>query len=109
MTIPHFAHIYTDQNGNTTTATYDNIDRLTQLTYQDQSTTSLTYECCGLNTVTDKNGTLTFTKDGINRVTGFTDENGKSISYGYDKTRNVTSVTYPDGRQSITNTMPTTA
>ncbi|MBI5103248.1 MAG: hypothetical protein HZB33_15645, partial [Nitrospirae bacterium] len=89
---------HTDPKTNTTSYTYDGIDRVTEVRYQDQSIKSYTYDCCGPHTVIDQNGTLIFTHDNINRLTGFTDAYGKTIGYGHDFARNITSITYPDGK-----------
>ena len=87
---------HTDPKGNTKSFTYDGINRLTKVTYPGGSEKNYTYDCCSLSTVTDSNGTLTFSHDDLKRLTGFTDVYGKNISYAYDKNGNLTSLTYPD-------------
>ena len=53
----------TDGNGNTTSYGYDNLHRVTQVTFPDigagQKSQSFTWQCCGLTQVTDENGVVT--------------------------------------------------
>jgi YD repeat-containing protein len=80
-----------------TTYTRDTMGRITQVTYQDQSTKAYTYDCCSLTQVADINGTISFTYDTLKRLTSLTDVYGKTISYAYDKNGNLTALTYPGG------------
>jgi len=89
---------HTDPRGNTKSYSYDGINRLTRVTYPGGSQKNYTYDCCGLSSVTDSLGTLTFNRNNINRLTSFVDIYGKTISYGYDKAGNLTTLTYPDGK-----------
>jgi RHS repeat-associated protein len=89
---------HTDPKNNTTTFTRDGMGRITQVTYQDQSTKTYSYDCCRLNTVTDSVGTLTFAYDTLKRLSSLTDVYNKTISYGYDKNNNLTTLTYPDSK-----------
>lgn len=89
---------HTDPKGNTKSFTYDGINRLNRVTYPGGAEKNYTYDCCALSTVTDSNGTLTFSHDGLRRLTSFMDVYGKNISYAYDKNGNLTSLTYPDGK-----------
>jgi YD repeat-containing protein len=72
--------------------------RITQVTYQDQSTKTFTYDCCSLSTVADSVGTITFNYDTLKRLSSLTDVYNKTISYGYDKNNNLTTLTYPDSK-----------
>lgn len=89
---------YTDPKGNTKSFNYDGINRLTKVTYPGGSEKNYTYDCCALSTITDSNGTSTFTYDDLRRLTTFADTYGKTISYGYDKAGNLTNLIYPDGK-----------
>jgi len=89
---------HTDPKGNTKSFNYDGINRLTKVTYPGGSEKNYTYDCCALSTVTDSNGTLSFTYDAMKRPISFTDVYGKTISYSYDKVGNLTTLTYPGGK-----------
>jgi YD repeat-containing protein len=89
---------HTDPKNNTTSLVRDGLGRVTQVTYQDQSTKTFVYDCCSLGSVTDPNGTITFTYDTLKRLSSVTDIYGKVVSFGYDKNNNLTNLTYPDGK-----------
>src|SRR6266404_2198253 len=88
----------TDAKGQTFDYTNDGNDRLTQITQPGGATTSYNYACCNLATITDASGTLSFDYDGANRLTRFTNTRSQVIQYGYDPNRNLTALTYPDGK-----------
>jgi RHS repeat-associated protein len=88
---------HTDRNGSMISYGYDGIDRLTSVTYPNSSS-GYTYDCCGLSTASNVNGTVSFTYDNARRPTSVTDVYGKMISYGYDNAGNLTSVTYPGNK-----------
>lgn len=89
---------HTDPKGKTTRYTYDGIDRLTKVIYPDGFEKTYVYDCCGLSSVTGRNGTVTFSHDNANRLQDFTDVYGNTVSYVYDDVGNLTSLTYPDGK-----------
>jgi RHS repeat-associated protein len=89
----------TDGNGKTTTYVYDAADRLLSRTYQDGSSDTFTYDAAGnLITASNANISYTLTRDADNRITGITDNNGRTISYALDANGNRTQMTAPDGR-----------
>ena len=92
----------TDANGSTTGYTYDNDNRLTDITYHDSSQVTFTYNVNGdLVSMTDAAGTTTYTYSfiaGRNRLISKTDPYGKTIQYGYDTMGKLTSLIYPDGK-----------
>jgi len=92
---------HTDPNGNAIHYGYDDLNRLTHITYPDGFIKQYTYDCCRLSSVMDRNGTVTFSRDTLNRLTDFTDVYGNLISYGYDKNGNLATLTYPDSKQVI--------
>jgi YD repeat-containing protein len=72
---------HTDPKQNTTSLIRDGMGRITQVTYQDQSIKTYTYDCCVLTNVTDPNGTIVFVYDTLKRLQSLTDVYGKTISY----------------------------
>jgi RHS repeat-associated protein len=91
---------HTDPNQNTTTfPLYDDMNRIRQIVYQDQTTKTFTYDCCRLESVTDVNGTVSFTYGPMKRLSSVTDVYGKVISYSsYDKNGNLETLTYPGNK-----------
>ncbi len=93
-----------DGNGNTTSATYDNLHRPTLITYPDlgagQKTVALSWICCGLGQVTDENGLITkFDYDQYTKwLTNITEDYGTSprlnyqTQYTYDEVGNLKTV-----------------
>ncbi len=80
---------------------YDQANRLTSITYGD-GTPSVTYSYYqnGLRkTMTDGvgsgNHTTTYSYNSLDKLTSVTDENGNTVSYGYDPSSNVTCIAYP--------------
>ncbi len=73
------------------------IGRIKSMT-DEEGTVTYTYDANGnLLTVTDENGTITRTYDNMNRVTTYTDYKGNTVEYGYDELGNRISLTYPGG------------
>ncbi|MGE5415470.1 MAG: RHS repeat-associated core domain-containing protein [Acidobacteriota bacterium] len=85
--------------GQETTYHYDDIGRMVQQT-DDLGSISYTFDANGnVLTITDASGTITREYDALNRVTRYTDNNGNIIQYQYDQLGNLTTLTYPDGKQ----------
>ena len=92
--------------GQDTEYTHDPLGRITQIK-DEAGIISYEYDPNGniltvTEKTTDKNGikttkTIHRTYDTRNRVTEYTDSNGKSVRYGYDELGNRVSVTYPGG------------
>jgi RHS repeat-associated protein len=84
----------TDQKGQVTTYAYDALNRLTQITYADNSTSTFTYNAA--NRVTQAadsvGGTISYTYDNLDRVTSQTTPLG-TVSYTYDAAGRRTSMT----------------
>ncbi|HYG83051.1 MAG TPA: RHS repeat-associated core domain-containing protein, partial [Pyrinomonadaceae bacterium] len=80
----------TDYNGATTAYTYDNLNRLTNVTYPDSAVAYAYDELSRLSSATNVNGTVSFTYDNRGRVAGMTGVEGQAISYGYDANNNRT-------------------
>jgi RHS repeat-associated protein len=93
---------HTDPNLPPISYGYDGIDRLTDVTYPDNFVKQYTYDlCCGLSTVTDRNGTVGFTYNDSSRLIEVKDMYDNVIGYGYDNAGNLTSLTYP-GNKTVT-------
>ena len=76
--------------------TYDSIGRITGYTRK-EGTAGFTYDLNGnILTAKDSKGTVTRVFDKLNRVSSYTDVNGKTIKYEYDSAGNLTKLTYPD-------------
>jgi RHS repeat-associated protein len=101
----------TDARGVVTTYSYDSLNRLTQVAYNDgkTATVGLTYDQGGLSanandrltTTTDGLGSETYLRDAMDRITKLTKTvNGTSypIQYAYNSASMLTSLTYPSGR-----------
>ena len=94
-------YTHTDPRQNTITyPIYDGLNRVRQVRYQDQSTKNIVYNCCGLESVTDSNGTVAIAYDEITkRPSTITDVYGKVISFTtYDKNGNLETLTYPGNK-----------
>ncbi len=106
-----------DANGNVLTETtptgektinaYDALNRVIQLTEKAANNTitrqiSYSYDA-NSNVTSESSGgnTISYNYDEINRVNSVTDQYGKTISYGYDKAGNRTTLTYP-GNKTVT-------
>ena len=70
-----------------TTYTYDGGNQLKTITYSDGTTpnvTAITYDSDGQKTgMTDGTGSSTWSYDSLHRLTGYTNGNGDTVSYGY--------------------------
>ncbi|KJS02307.1 MAG: hypothetical protein VR68_03225 [Peptococcaceae bacterium BRH_c4a] len=89
-------------NGRDQTANYqyNPAGRLTSVTDQ-AGTVTCTYDANGnVLAVTDPGGTITREYDPLNRVKKYTDAKGNIIQYEYDPVGNLTSLTYPGGKQA---------
>jgi len=88
----------TDFNGDTTTYTYDVINRLTLKQYPTGPDVSYTYTPAGKQaSVTDARGITSHTYDDRDRLLTVTHPDSSVISYTYDSKGNRTSVTVPSG------------
>ncbi len=89
-------------NGVTSTFTYDDLDRvvkISQVKGTQESNTSYTYDEVGnLLTVTDEQGTITYTYNINDQVATRTDIYGNTVTYDYDQAKRLTTLTYPDGK-----------
>ena len=83
--------------GQETEYTYDKIGRVTSIK-DDLGTVNYTYDKNGnVLTVSDGKGTIKRTYDALNRITSYTDYNGKTVKYAYDELGNLVGLTYPGG------------
>ncbi len=89
-------------NGITSTFTYDDLDRvvkISQVKGTQESNTSYTYDEVGnLLTVTDEQGTISYTYNINDQVATRTDIYGNTVTYDYDQAKRLTTLTYPDGK-----------
>jgi RHS repeat-associated protein len=86
--------------GGTTTYSYDAANQLTSIAYSDGTTpnVSYTYTANGQRaTMVDGTGTTNYTYDTLNRLTGQTNGANQNVSYGYDLSGDLISLTYPNG------------
>ena len=87
----------TKNEGGTTTYTYDKAGRITGFV-DSEGTTTYTYDANGnVITASDDVGTVRREYDALNRVTKYTDINGRVIQYEYDSCGNLKKMTYPNG------------
>lgn len=89
----------TDGKGQTTTHTFDALDRLVTTTYGGGATVTRGYDDDGnVTSVTDGTGTTTMTYDGMARLTQRTTQNpATTVTYVYDAVGNLTSLTDAGG------------
>jgi RHS repeat-associated protein len=80
-----------------TTYTYDSLNKMTQITYPDNSYTTFAYNAVGNKTsMMDTNGYWSYSYDSLNRPISATDYDNKTISYSYMATGQRYQVTDPD-------------
>ena len=88
----------TDPDRYTTEYTYNALDLVTKINYNDAKEVSYRYNKTGdLISMTDWLGTTTFELDLLHQLTAATDHAGKRVEYTYDGVGNQTSIAYPDG------------
>lgn len=95
----------TDQLGQTKTYSYDNLSRLTGISYSDGTTpnVSFTYDANGkVATLVDGTGTTTYSYDELNRLLAVTTPGPKTVGYRYDKDGNRSKLIYPDSKGHFT-------
>ncbi len=91
----------TDGKGQQTSYSYDNLDRITKITYAGGITVSYVYDANGnLSSMTDPTGTTSYTYDKDNRVLTKTLPGGTQLSYSYDAVGNLASFTDGGGKVS---------
>jgi RHS repeat-associated protein len=81
-----------------TTFSYDAVNRTTAISYSDGVTPAVTfgYDNVGRRTaMTDGSGSSTYVYDTLGRLTSHGNGAGQTVGYGYDRTGNVTQITYP--------------
>jgi len=77
--------------------TYDNSSRL--LSISGSITGSFGYDNSdNLTSAGNQNGSIVNNYDGLNRITSSTDYYGNTVSYGYDPSGNIISITYPGNK-----------
>ena len=100
---------FTDANGNEIAFTYDDVYRLIQVQYQDQSTVSFTYDLNSNRTRMDDDAPNTgdyteYSYDSWNRLvteTRHISQNTYPVSCEYDAASRLTKLTYPDDMQIL--------
>jgi len=83
----------------TTTLRYDAANEVVSITYSDGRTPNVShiaYDAGGRRQhMTDGTGTSSWVYDSLNRLTRYTNGAGRTVSYGYDLSGQITSITYP--------------
>ncbi len=91
----------TDGNANTSTDSYDALDRITKVAYQDGTSVAYTYDADGnMLTQVDSTGTTTDTYDALNRLTQESLPASTTNTYSYDPNGNLTSLADAGGTVS---------
>ena len=86
-------HTRTDGKNQTTTYTYDPIDRVTNIAYADSTSIGYAYDGAGNRTsMTDGTGTTTWAYDPQNRQTSKSSPQAGNFTYGYDAIGNLTTL-----------------
>lgn len=92
-------------NGVVSTFVYDDLDRVTKISQKKDSVennTTYTYDEVGnVLTVTDAQGTITYTYNINDQVATRTDIYRSSVTYAYDQAKRLNTLTYPDGKAII--------
>jgi len=79
----------TDYNGAVTNYSYDELNRLTTISYPDTTSATYGYDVLSrLTAATNPNGTVTIGYDNRSRVSSVTDVFGQVVSYSYDANSN---------------------
>lgn len=89
----------TDGNGKTTTYTYDKLDRVKTIVFDDDSVIAYGYDADGNTTQRSDTagGTYGYGYDDLGRRTSESLPGGRAVSYGYDAAGNLTSLTDGSG------------
>ena len=90
-----------DAEKRTTTYKYSPDNRLTEVSYSEGKTPTVTYEYNGdgLRTkMTDGTGTTTYKYDGLDRLKLTTDGHGDTVGYEYNVANEQEKITYPNGK-----------
>ena len=91
----------TDADGYTTEYTYNGVDLVTKINYNDAKQVSYRYNATGdLVSMEDWLGTTTFELDLLHQLTAATDHRGDRVEYTYDGVGNQTEIRYPDGTKA---------
>ena len=91
----------TDAAKRKTTYRYNADNRISEVTYSDGKTPTVTYEynADGLRTkMKDGTGTSTYTYDQLDRLTEAEDGNKEIVKYEYDLANHKTKISYPNGK-----------
>ena len=84
----------TDGKSQVTRYTYDSLDRLKTITYNDNSLITFNYDANGnLTSRVEGTQTTSYAYDALNRVTTETKPDNTTINYGYDNGSRLTSIT----------------
>ena len=84
--------------GNRTNYVCDALGRVTSVTDPSGGQSRAAYDANGnLLTASYQNGTVTREYDALNRVTKYTDTNGRTVSYEYNAAGRLSAIVYPDG------------
>lgn len=89
---------------------YDDLDRVTRITFPDSTDIEYEFSCCGLDRTTDRLGhSVIYDRDALGRVTEMINDLGHSVLLDYDGLGNVTTIAVPVGRQTNSTTFQYTS